>query len=76
MKDGINCFMDEYSGGLHDERVYAEVNDTSRRLGDMWEKEDWTPIDGAILVVKIMIWLCFQMVFVEKEFGAVFFLCT
>eukprot|EP00090_Calanus_glacialis_P034981 TRINITY_DN5958_c0_g1_i1.p1 TRINITY_DN5958_c0_g1~~TRINITY_DN5958_c0_g1_i1.p1 ORF type:complete len:165 (-),score=39.41 TRINITY_DN5958_c0_g1_i1:66-560(-) len=37
---------------------------------------EWTRIDWGILAVKILVWVCLQVVFVKIEFGAVFFLFT
>jgi len=61
-------------GSLEQENL---ENDTSEDLEiDDESDEEWKPIDWAILVVKFMVWLCLQVVFVKIEFGAVFFLFT
>jgi len=39
-------------------------------------KVEWTAIDWAIVAIKVLVWVCLQVVFVKIEFGAVFFLFT
>merc|ERR1719340_57224 len=40
------------------------------------ETPPWTRLDWAIILVKCLVWVCIQVIFIKIEFGAVFFLVS
>jgi len=60
------------SQDIYDNNEHSEEVDVAPEV----ENVEWTSLDWGILTVKVLVWVCLQVVFVKIEFGAVFFLFT
>ena len=53
-----------------------EVNDNTVDGEEETAVAEWTALDWTILITKLLVWLCLQVIFVKIEFGSVFLLCS